>query len=340
MKAVILKKTGDLKNLNENINLVNYSLPELNKDEAIVKIKFSSINHRDIWITQGLYGGIKLNCILGSDCSGIIVKPSKNSLNFEIGEEVIINPSLNWGVNNSHQIEKGYKILGMPDNGTFAEFVIINEKNIYRKPDYLSFEEASALPLAGMTAFRASMIKPIINSKTNVVITGIGGGVASMCLMFLKTKTDNIFVTSGDDSKIEKAIAIGAKGGVNYKNSDWINNLLDLTSGNINVIIDGTGGDVLNSLIDKISYGGQIVSYGATLGAINNFNMNKFFWKQLTFMGSTMSSDKEFKDMLDYCKYYKLKPVIDSVFNLNDYLNAFNKMAEGKQFGKIVMKND
>jgi len=336
MKAAVLKQTGPVENLSENISVEDILLPEINEDEVLIKILSASLNHRDLWITEALYSKIKLPIVLGSDGAGTIHSKGINVKDLEPGDEVIINPGINWGEHENFQ-SKEFKILGMPDNGTLSEYVKVNKDYIFKKPAHLTFEEASALPLAGITAFRSLFKKAVIKNNENVLITGIGGGVATFAMVFALKAGANVFVTSGHDHKIEKAISYGAKNGVNYRNNEWDKKILNLAGDNINVVIDGAGGVNFQKCVDICSYGARIVCYGATSGSVKEFSIHKVYWKQLKLMGSTMGSQKDFEDMIRFINEHKVKPVIDKTFDLAEVYKAFERMSHSEQFGKIAI---
>ncbi|MCS7074184.1 MAG: alcohol dehydrogenase catalytic domain-containing protein, partial [Bacteroidia bacterium] len=167
MKAAVLK---------DKYEPVSYSSvpdPEPMPGEVIVKVSYSALNHRDVWIQQGLYAGLKFPIILGSDGAGEIIAVGDGVSKTEIGRNVLINPSLNWG-NNPLVQSRDYKILGLPDNGTFAEYIAIPLHRCYPIPEGLSLKGAAALPLAGLTAWRALMTRGQAKSNEKVLITGIG----------------------------------------------------------------------------------------------------------------------------------------------------------------------
>lgn len=336
MKAALLVKTGKDSDLSENLIVEDVPVPEINDDEVLIKVKSASLNHRDLYIAQGAYSNIKLPVVMGSDCAGIIHSTGKSVINFEINDEVIVNPGINWGENENFQ-SKDFKILGMPDNGTFAEFVKIHSSHVLKKPSHLNFNEACAIPLAGITAYRSLFKKAEIKSTDNILITGIGGGVATFALIFALKAGVNVFVTSGSNSKIEKAISIGAKAGVNYNDTDWDKKIISQCNNKLDVIIDGTGGINISKAVDICSYGGRIVSYGATLGSADNFSLHKVYWKQLKLSGSTMGSQRDFSEMLKFINVNKVVPVIDKVFPWENICDAFTRMEHSEQLGKIVI---
>ncbi|MFY8020566.1 MAG: zinc-binding dehydrogenase [Bacteroidia bacterium] len=328
-------KASILKGINQPLVFEETSNPIPEADEVVVKVKAAALNHRDVWIQKGQYAGLVFPIILGSDGSGIVSAAGSDDNKHLIGKEVIINPSLNWGSNPRVQA-KDYIILGLPKNGCLAEEVSIPSRLVHEKPAHLSFEQASALPLAGLTGYRASMVRAGIKSGETVLVTGAGGGVALFCIQFAIAQGCKVFVTSGSDEKIEKAIALGAIGGVNYKNEDWHKALVKI-SGGFDAIIDSACGDNFSKLVDMAKPGGRIAFYGATLGAFNSGVPAKIFWKQLDILGSTMGNDDEFKAMLEFVNKHKIVPVVDEVFPLVNAEAAMRKMDEGKQFGKIVL---
>lgn len=336
MKAALLKKTGPSEEFSNNIIVEDVPDPDIKENEVLINIKFAALNHRDVWISKGAYPKINLPVILGSDCAGIIHSKGSAVKCFEIGDEVIINPGFNWGDNEDFQ-SKDFKILGLPDNGTLAEFVAVNQSNVYAKPAHLNFSQASGIPLTGITSYRALFKKAELKKDDNVLIPGIGGGVSSSVLVFALSAGANVYVTSGSDEKIKKAVSLGAKGGANYKNDNWDKEILEMAGNNINVIIDGEGGDTFSKSIELINFGGRIVCYGSSSGKTSSIPMARLFWKQLKIFGSTMGSPDDFAEMIKFINENKIIPVIDEIFPLENISGAFLRMNEGKQFGKIVV---
>lgn len=330
MRAIILK--DKLQALEE----VEFEKPKPTADEVLVKLYAAAFNHRDLWIQKGQYAGLKFPIILGSDGCGNIEAVGSNIPNHLIGKDVIINPSIAWG-NNEKAQSKTYKILGLPDNGTFAEYVTVPATNIHEKPAHLSYEEAAALPLGGLTAFRALFSRAKCQAEDKVLVTGAGGGVALFVIQFALAAGAQVYVTSGSQEKISKAIELGVKGGENYKNEDWYKNLKIAATG-FDVIVDSAAGEGFEKLVDLANPGATIVFYGGTTGNINNLNPQKIFWKQLNILGSTMGSNSDFNSMLQFVSKHKIKPVIDKVFSLERAQQGLERMAQKEQFGKIVLK--
>jgi len=319
MKALQLLKTK------HPFILSDVEVPIPSGKKALVSIQTAALNHRDLWIQQGQYAGIITPIILGSDGAGIWNR-----------KKVIINPSLNWHKQSPFP-PKNFKILGLPDAGTFAEKVLVPEKNIFPMPKHLTFAEAAALPLAGITAYRVLFSRCQLKKKDRVLISGIGGGVALMAFQFAIANGNEVWVTSSSKAKIRKATQLGAKGGMQYTDADWHKKLAK-KGGGFDVIIDSAAGDGFGQLVKVANSGARIGIYGGTRGAMNGIVPQMVFWKQISILGSTMGSSQEFDKMLQFVNKHKIKPIIDKVYKLKDGNKAFKKMASGRQFGKIVLE--
>lgn len=332
MKAIVLHELGAA----ENLKLEEVPDPQAGAGEAVVRLKAAALNHRDVFIWQKLYPNIKLPAILGSDGAGVVASVGEDVDQSLIGKEVVIEPGLDWGPSDEIQ-SKSYRILGMPEDGTYAEMIKIPAANLHEKPAHLTFEEAAALPLAGLTAYRSVVTRAQVKAGDTALVTGVGGGVATFAAQIAKTLGARVFVTSGSDEKLERAKELGAEGGANYKNADWGKMITELTGGGPNVVIDSAGGDALETAVKIIKPAGRIVFYGATTG-LAKIDLYRCFFKQLTLMGTTMGSPREFAAFLKLYGEAKLHPAIDQVFPLAEAAAAHRRMNEGGQFGKIVLK--
>lgn len=337
MKAIILEKTGNIEDIEKNLFIEEIPEPIAGVEEVIIKINYASLNHRDLWILKGQYASIKLPVILGSDGSGVIFKKGIKVTEFHEGDEVVINPSINWGYEQDYQ-NRDFRILGMPDNGTLAEYISINKNNVYRKPGNLNLMQSSAFPLAGLTAYRAVFKKGGIRKNDIVLITGIGGGVSTFAMLFCLSVGAKVYVTSGSEEKITSASGLGAKTGFIYKDENWDKKLITDVRDGITVAIDGTGGETVSKVLNLINYGGRIVTYGATTGNVPNLDIRKVFWKQIKIYGSTMGTDADFEEMIKFIEENNIVPVVDSVYECNNIYDAFRRMNSSEQFGKILVK--
>jgi NADPH:quinone reductase-like Zn-dependent oxidoreductase len=330
MKAIVLEASDKPLVLKEVDN------PLIGADEVLVQIKAAALNRRDYWITVGKYAGIKYPSILGSDGAGIVTEIGKGVDQKWLNKEVIINPSHDWGPHNDYKSDD-FKILGLPEDGTLAEYVKIKAEYLYPKPTHLSWEQAAALPLAGLTTYRALFTKGKAKKGDKVLITGIGGGTGTFTLQLAVAAGCQVFVTSGSGEKIERARQMGACAGVNYKAQDWAGQLKQLAGG-FDVIVDSALGDGFEKLVNLANPGGRIVFFGGTAGNVPPLNGRKIFWKQLQILGTTMGSPDDFRAMVDFVNKHQIVPVVDEVFLLADADKAVHKMENSTQFGKIVLK--
>jgi NADPH:quinone reductase-like Zn-dependent oxidoreductase len=342
MKALVIT------NKHKPLEVQEMARPVAEAGEAIVHIYAAALNHRDVWIQKGMYAGLKYPIVPGSDGAGVVVEVGGESgeglgsrSDHEgtgwVGKEVIINPSLGWGVSEAWQDPASFHILGLPDDGTFAEYVKVPVANLVEKPAGLSFEEAAALPLAGVTAYRALMTRAQVQQGEKVLITGIGGGVALFALQFSVAAGAEVIVTSGSPDKLDKAMAMGATGCANYGEPGWVDTLKSL-AGAFDVIIDGAAGDGMNDLLDLAMPGGRVVIYGATRGNPTQVVARRIFWKQLQVLGSTMGSPADFRSMVNFVGQHSIRPVIDTVFPFEKGEDAMRWMDDARQFGKIVIR--
>jgi zinc-binding alcohol dehydrogenase/oxidoreductase len=310
--------------------------PALAPGEVLVKIKAAGLNRRDYWITIGKYAGLKYPIIIGSDGAGVVAEVGEGVDAAWLNKEVVIHPGNNWGDDENFQ-SKDFKILGLPDDGTFAEYVKVKAENLYDKPTYLTWEQAAAFPLAGVTAYRALFVKGRAKKGDTVLISGVGGGTGAFALQWAVAAGCRVFVTSGTGEKIEQARRLGALAGVNYKAQDWAEELQHL-SGGFDVIIDSALGEGFAKFPDLCKPGARIVFFGGTAGDIPAINGRKIFWKQLQILGTTLGTHTDFKAMLAFMTEHQVIPVIDEVFALTDAAKAIEKMGKSSQFGNIILK--
>jgi zinc-binding alcohol dehydrogenase/oxidoreductase len=305
------------------------------RGEAVVQLKAAALNHRDLWIQLGQYAGIKTPMILGSDGAGTVLTVGSPKDTAWVGREVIINPALDWGENPRAQ-GSNFRILGLPNAGTFAEQCVIPAVNLALKPSHLSWEQAAALPLTGLTAWRALFTRAQLQPNERVLITGIGGGAALIALQLAVAAGAQVWVTSSSPEKIARAITLGALGGVNYREVNWAE-ALQQQAGRFDVIVDSAGGAGFAQLIDLTTPGGRIVFFGATWGNPPSLDLRKCFFRQINILGTTMGSPEDFSNLLTFVTAHKITPLVDKVFPLAEADAALRRMAAGEQFGKIVL---
>ena len=333
MRAIVLHQVDGP----EALRLEDAVEPGAGPGQVLIRLRAAALNHRDLYICRGQYAGLKFPIIPGSDGVGDVVAVGSGVHGVRAGDPVIINPSLEWGADTNVSGAR-WRILGLPDNGTFAEFVAVPAESALPRPEGLSDDEAAALPLAGLTAYRAVVTRGRVRRGEAVLVLGIGGGVAMFALLIAKHAGARVLVTSGSDAKLERARALGADAGFNYKTADWVTAAKAAADGSgPDLVIDGTGGAPFDQALDAVRPGGRVVTYGATLGAVPQMTVRRVFWKQLNVLGTTMGSPEDFRGMLALVAG-GLRPVVDSVLPLAEAGRALARMEQAAQFGKIVLR--
>ncbi|MFA7555595.1 MAG: zinc-binding dehydrogenase [Spongiibacteraceae bacterium] len=303
--------------------------------EVRVALKAAAINHRELWVSRGLYPGMKLPAIMGADGAGVIDAVGEGVDTAVIGSEVVLYPASHWGDNPKYPSAE-FGCLGMPYAGTFAEYICVPADAVAAKPQGFSFAEAAGVPLAGMTAWRSLTVKAQLQAGEKILITGIGGGVAVWALTFAVAMGAEVYVTSSSQEKIDQAVAMGAKGGVNYKEEKWGKTLTKM-SGGIDVVFDGAPTGATKQYIRALNMGGRVVIYGSTGGMSFDVPVPDFFLKHATIFGSAMGTVDDFKGMMAYVGEHNLKPVIEKTFTLDETSDAMMYLEKEHQMGKIII---
>ncbi len=320
MKAAVLEETG------KDPVIRTMDIPEPGPGEKRIQLQYAALNHRDVYIRNGQYARIQLPVIPGSDGCGT---------DTESGKRVLINPSFGWGDDPRAQ-GSSYTILGMPRNGTFAGYICVPEDRIHAVPEHLSSAGAAALPLAGVTAYRALFTRAEARKGEKVFIHGIGGGVALFAMQFALAAGCEVYVSSSSEQKIQDAVALGAKDGFLYNTEDWAKNLVAQKL-SFDVIVESAGGPGYAGLLSIAAPGARIASYGGTRGKMDGLSPQVIFWKQLSLLGSTMGNDNDFAEMLAFVSRHGTEPVISKTFALENIADAYTYMHEAQQFGKIII---
>lgn len=306
------------------------------RDQVLIKLHYAALNHLDVWIRNDQNPVTPQGNILGADGCGVVEGVGEDADSLMIGMEVIILPSLDWGSNPAAHGDQ-FRILGFPDSGTFSDYLVISKKYVFEKPEHLTLEESAAVPLAGLTAYRALFTKARLRQNEKILITGIGGGAAMWTLQFAHAYKARVFVSSSSEEKLQRAKQLGAAGGVNYTHPEWPQQLTK-EAGFFDIAVDSAAGKTFSSLPEVMLPGGRIVLFGRTQGIIPELSPRLIYWKQLSILGTTMGTRDEFLSMIDLIESRKVKPVIDQVYPLEKINDAFQRMESGKHFGKIVIK--
>ncbi|AEO60563.1 hypothetical protein MYCTH_2309873 [Thermothelomyces thermophilus ATCC 42464] len=337
------------------LQLNTVPIPTPGPNQVLVKLAAAALNHRDLFIRQHLYPGISFTNPLLADGYGTVTAVGAScsaAAQGLLNKPVLLLPHRGWASDpdGPENLGRDFVIIGASrgtDAGTAQEYIVVGEDDVVPAPEHLTAAEGAALPLVGLTGWRALVSKSGGNAEPgrNILVTGIGGGVALQVLQFAVARGCSVWVTSGDKRKIERAVEeLGAKGGVCYKDADWekqLGGLLPRERPYLDAVIDGAGGDIVGRTVKLLKPGGVIVSYGMTVGPKMDWLMQATL-KHIDLKGSTMGSTREFKEMVDFVKAHKIRPVVSRVVkgldNLEGIDSLFEDMKAGRQFGKLVIQ--
>ncbi len=346
MKAVLLHEFGEI----ENLQYTDFQTPDITPNQVLVKINAVALNHLDLFVRKGIPGlNLEIPHILGSDIAGEIVEIGSevNVSNIQVNQQVVVDPGIYCGVcefcvQGQHSLCNTYGILGEHKRGGYAEYIAIPAENAIPIPDTSSLElvQAAAVPLTFMTAYHMLVTRAKLKVGEDVLITGIGGGVALAALQIAKLNGARVCVTSSSNEKLDKARKFGADFTINYQeNPDYHKEVFSLTNKRgVDVVVDSAGQATWEKNMRALRKGGRLVTCGATTGPIAKTNINLLFWKQLDLLGSTMASRQELNNVLRLVWNNQLKPIIHQVLPLSEVQKAHKILEEGKQFGKIVLQ--
>lgn len=301
--------------------------PEPGPGEVVVELRAAALNRRDLLVRKGVYP-FPLPLVPGSDGAGV---------RRDTGEEVVVLPSLHWGPGEAVG-GPGFEILGGPRDGTFAELVTVPEENCFRRPARLSWAEAAALPLAGLTAHRALFARGGLEAGETVLVLGAGSGVSTFAVQLAAQASARVLVTSSSDEKIARSVELGAERGVNYAATpDWPAAVQEL--GGADLVIDSVGSTWPQSLA-AVRPGGRVVVFGATGGTEAALQVRPVYFGQLSLLGTMMGSPRDFQALLRMVGDGAWAPVVDSVRPLAEAEAALERMEAGGHFGKLVLDVD
>lgn len=292
-----------------------------------VKLAAAALNWHDCLLRQGLYR-YPLPRIPGADGAGT---------RRDTGEAVVILPSLFWGTD-QRAPGSSWEILGDQTDGTYSEIVAVPAENVFPMPKGWSFTEAAALPLAGLTAYRALFTRGGLQADETVLILGAGGGVATIAISLASATGARVLVTSSSPEKIELAKDLGASAGVLYTDPGWPEAIVELGGGiGVDLVLDSVGRSWPDSL-RSLRAGGRLVTFGATGAAETQVDVRRFYFAQQTILGTTMGSPRDFAGLLALIQERpRWRPIIDRTLPLDQAAQAHELMERREHTGKIVL---
>jgi NADPH:quinone reductase-like Zn-dependent oxidoreductase len=345
MKATVIHKHG----APDVLSYEDIDRPTIGPNQVLVKVKAVALNHLDLFVRAGIPGlNLEMPHILGSDISGEIVELGTDVGDYpEKGQKVIVDPGISCGtcefcVRGEESLCPTYGIIGEHFRGGYADFFAADKSNIIPIPKSANIDlvKAAAVPLTLMTAWRLLVTKAAIRPGDDLLIIGIGGGVALAALQIAKVAGARVIVTSSSDDKLAKARDLGADLTINHaKTPEYHKEIYSMTKDRgVDIVLDSVGQVTWARSLKSLRKGGKFVTCGATSGPVAETNINLLFWKQLEILGSTMGSRDELRTALKLVWAGKIHPIVDHVFPLSQAREAHEKLERGEQFGKLVLQ--
>ena len=346
MRALTIDAHGGLEQIRFRDDL---PVPELSSTRHVrVRVRAAALNHLDLFTLAGL-PGIRITSawILGADAAGVVDTIGSDVTNLRVGDSVFINPGVSCGeceycLSGEQSLCLRFRILGEHLPGTLAEFVVVPERNVRAIPTTSPMEVAAAYPLATLTAWRMCVTRARVAQPDDVLIWGIGGGVALAALLICKQLGARVWVTSRSEEKLKRARALGADETLLHGPEHDVAREVRARTGKrgVDVVIDNVGAATWTQSLGALGRRGRLVTCGGTSGPMVETDVRRLFWNQWTIMGSTMGNDAEFDAVTDAFIAGRLTGIVDSVHTLEEGRHAFERLASGDQFGKVVVRID
>jgi len=325
--------------------------PEPKRGEIRVRVRAAALNHLDLFVIGGMPGVTMTTApwVLGADATGIVDAigdlsgVADNQL--KVGDSVVINPGISdltceYCKAGEHSLCVHFKLLGEHLPGTLAEYITIPARNARSIPKDRPIEQAAAYTLSTLTAWRMVVTRARVKKSDNVLIWGIGGGVALAALEIVRLIGAKTWVTSHSDEKLALARGLGAENTLNYATTTDIGKEIRARTNKrgVDVVLDTVGEATWNQSLLALGRRGRLVTCGATSGPMVQMDVRRLFWNQWDIMGSTMGNESEFDAVANEFRAGRLTPLVDSVFDISQGRQAFERLQSGQQFGKIVVR--
>jgi NADPH:quinone reductase-like Zn-dependent oxidoreductase len=323
VKAIVIRKDGGP----DVLRYEEVPEPEPAAGEVLVRMRFASLNHLDVWTRKGM-PSVEKPRILGADGSGVVEMLGAEVDGVAPGEPVVINPGIEHG--------NAIHVIGEHMQGVHAELAAIPATNVVPLRDGVSFEDAAAFPLVYETAYRMLVTRAGLQAGEWVLVWGIGGGVATAAFRIAQALGARTIVTSSSDEKLARAAELGADVTVNHESGDVVAAAKEAGGGGADVVVETVGEATWKRSLDAARPGGRVTVCGATTGPNPPAGLHRIWWKQLDVLGSMMGRRADFEGAYDLVAA-GATPVIDSVFPLAEARAAHERLEAGEQFGKILL---
>lgn len=341
MRAVRIHEFGGIDKL---VYEENVPEPAVGMGEVKVRVRACALNHLDIWVRNGIPAyKTPLPHILGSDIAGEVVEVGEGVRTASVGDAVVLYPVISCGKcryckTGRENLCQTVQVIGAHRAGGYAEYIVVPARNVLPKPTNLSFEEAAAFPLVFLTAWHMLMTKAQLQPGEWVLIMGGSSGVGSAAIQIAKMRGALVIATAGSEAKLERCRALGADFTVNHTEPEWHKQVREITEGEgVDVVFEHIGQAVFDACVRLLAKGGRLVTCGATTGAEATFDIRYVFSRELAIHGTYIGTRAELEHILPHITAGKLRPIVDSVFDLSEARAAHEKLESRDFFGKVVL---
>lgn len=321
--------------------------PQPRKDEVLVRVRACSLNHLDVWVRKGL-PGVKLPHILGSDVAGEIVELGEYVAQFKtgelkVGQRVLVAPMHFCGhcpkcLAGLQNECREFTVLGNAVDGGNCELIVVPAANIIPIPDALDFNQAASVPLVFVTAWHMLVNRAGVRPGQTVLVLGASSGVGIAAIQIAKLFHCRVITTAGDETKLEKAHALGADFGINHYQQKISEEVRKITNkAGVDIVVEHVGAATWDDSVKSLKSSGTLVTCGATTGPEVKIDLRHLFARQLTLLGSYMGTMADLHEVLGHVFAGRLKPVVDRVFPLKEPRAAHEYLEKSQMFGKIVV---
>jgi len=316
--------------------------PQLRKDQVLVRVKACSLNHLDVWVRKGL-PGVKLPHILGSDIAGEVAEVGEYVTGFKAGQRVLVAPMHFCGhcakcVAGLQNECREFTVLGNGVDGGNRELIAVPAASVIPIPDSLDFVQAASVPLVFVTAWHMLVGRAAVRPGQTVLVLGASSGVGIAAIQIAKLFHCRVITTAGDESKLDKARALGADHGIDHYKQKISEEVRRITNKlGVDIVIEHVGAATWDESVKSLKSGGKLVTCGATTGPNVGIDLRHLFARQLSLLGSYMGTMGELHEVLGHVFAGRLKPVVDRTFPLHEIRAAHEYLEKSQMFGKVVV---
>lgn len=340
MKAARIEAHGGL----EKIVIGDMPDPVAGNGEVVVEVRAAALNHLDLWVLKGLPGlELEMPHVGGSDIAGVVSSVGPGVDGWEPGDRVVVNPGVScmeceMCAAGEHPVCRQYGIIGEHSRGGFAEYVAVPARNLYSIPENLAFPVAAAAPLVYQTAWRALMTRARLQPGETVLVTGASGGVATAGIQIAKHAGATVHAVTSGSENVRRTRELGADVAIDRLEEEFSKRVwVETGKRGVDVILDSVGTAMWDDCLRSLAPLGRMVVYGGTTGAKGTVVIPQMFWKQYAVMGSTMAGNADFERAMGLVANGELEPVVHDVLPLERARDAYQLLADGGVFGKLVL---